>query len=142
MVLTLKQSKTDQEGEGRKIAIPYGLIAATCPVRALDAWLRDTDITAGPIFRPTDRHGNVKPRRLTAQSVALVIKRYAAAAGLNITDFSGHSLRAGFATTAAAVGVAERQIMRQTGHTSVKTVRKYIRQGELFRDNPAGQVGL
>jgi site-specific recombinase XerD len=132
IVLLLRQSKTDQEGEGRKIAIPYGLIPATCPVRALEAWLCDASVTAGPIFRPIDRHGNVKPRRLTAQSVALVIKRYAAAASLNVTDFSGHSLRAGFATTAAAVGVTERQIMRQTGHTSVKTVRKYIRQGELF----------
>jgi integrase len=74
--------------------------------------------------------------------VALVIKRYAAAAGLNVTDFSGHSLRAGFATTAAAVGVTEGNIMRQTGHKSIATVRKYIREGELFRDNPAGQLGL
>jgi integrase len=142
MVLTLKQSKTDQEGEGRKIAIPYGLIPATCPVRMLEVWLRDAGITAGPIFRPIDHHGNVKSQRLTAQSVGLVIKRHAAMAGLQVDDFSGHSLRAGFATTAAAAGIAERNIMRQTGHTSVKTVRKYIRQGELFRDNPAGQIGL
>jgi len=142
MVLKLRHSKTDQEGEGRKIAIPYGLIPTTCPVRALEVWLHDAGIATGAIFRPIDRHGNVKSQRLTAQSVALVIKRYAAAAGLQVDDFSGHSLRAGFATTAAAAGVAERNIMRQTGHTSVKTVRKYIRQGELFRDNPAGQLGL
>jgi len=142
MVLTLRRSKTDQEAGGRKIAIPYGRIAATCPVRALETWLKDASITAGPIFRPIDRHGNVKAQRLTAQSVALVIKRYAAAAGLKVTDFSGHSLRAGFATTAAAVGVAEGNIMRQTGHKSIATVRKYIREGELFRDNPAGQLGL
>src|SRR5689334_8963574 len=88
MVLTLRRSKTDQEGEGRKIAIPYGRIATTCPVRALERWLADASITVGPIFRAIDRHSNVKGQRLSAQSVALVIKRYAAAAGLDVADFS------------------------------------------------------
>ena len=142
MVITLRQSKTDQEKEGVKKAIPCGVFPATCPVRALQAWVRTANITSGPIFRPLDRHGNIKQLRLTSQSVALVIKRYAALAKLDVADFAGHSLRAGFATTAGAARVAERDIMRQTGHQSVQMVRRYIREGELFRDNAAGQVGL
>ena len=142
MVITLRQSKTDQEKEGVKKAIPCGVFPATCPVRSLQAWIRTANITSGPIFRPLDRHGNIKQLRLTSQSVALVIKRYAALAKLDVTDFAGHSLRAGFATTAGAARVAERDIMRQTGHQSVQMVRRYIREGELFRDNAASQVGL
>ena len=142
MVITLRQSKTDQEKEGVKKAIPLGMFPATCPVRSLQQWMQTANITSGPIFRPLDRHGNIKQQRLTSQSVALVIKRYAALAKLQVTDFAGHSLRAGFATTAGAARVAERDIMRQTGHQSVQMVRRYIREGELFRDNAAGQVGL
>jgi site-specific recombinase XerD len=89
-----------------------------------------------------DRHGNVKPQRLTAQSVALVVKRYAAAAGLDPDQFAGDSLRAGLPTSAAQRGVAERDIMRQTNHRSVLMVRCSIRDGERWRNNAAGQVGL
>ncbi len=81
-------------------------------------------------------------QRLTGRSVARVVKRYAEAAGLDPSDYAGHSLRAGLATSAAAAGVSERVIMKQTGHKSEKMVRKYIREGSLFRDNAAAQVGL
>lgn len=96
---------------------------------------------SGAIFRPIDRHGNIKPQRLSDHAVAKIVKRAAATAGV-AGDFSGHSLRAGLATSAAAAGAAERSIMKQTRHKSEAMVRRYIRDGELFRDNAAGKVGL
>jgi integrase len=140
--ITLRRSKTDQEGQGTIKGIPYGLYPDTCPVRALQAWLAAAEIASGPIFRPIDRHGNVRPNQLTADAVARIVKRSAAAAGLQADTFAGHSLRAGLATSAAAAGVSERAIMKQTGHKSVQMVRRYIRDGDLFRDNAGGQVGL
>ncbi len=140
--ILLRKSKTDQEGQGRVVGIPYGLVPATCPVQALEAWLAAAGISSGPAFRPIDRHGNVKQQRLTPQSIALMVKRYAAAAGLQVDDFSGHSLRAGLATSAASAGVSERKIMAQTRHKSSAMVRRYIRDADLFRDNAAGALGL
>lgn len=142
LVVTLRRSKTDQEGEGSTKGIPLGSNPATCPVRAVRAWLDQAQLVSGPIFRPIDRHGNIKPARLTGHAVAQIVKRSAQRAGLEIADFSGHSLRAGFATAAAAAGVGERSIMQQTGHKSERMVRRYIRRGSLFRDNAAGKVGL
>jgi integrase len=83
-----------------------------------------------------------RPGRLTAQSVALVVRRVAAAAGLDPAPFAGHSLRAGLATSAALAGAEERDIMRQTRHTSVTVARRYIRDGSLFRNNAAATAGL
>jgi site-specific recombinase XerD len=142
LVVTIRRSKTDQDGQGRRIGLPYGSNPATCPVRALRAWGEASGIIEGPLFRPINRHGQLQDRRLTAQSVALVVKRVAEAAGLDPARFSGHSLRSGLATSAAAAGVSERSIMNQTGHKSVVMVRKYIREGSLFRDNAAAGVGL
>ncbi len=142
LVITLRRSKTDQQGEGTQRALPYGLSPVTCPVRALRAWLDAADLPRGPLWRPIDRHGNIRPAALTSHAVARLVKRCAAAAGLNPADFSGHSLRAGLATAAAAAGVSERSIMAQTGHKSERMVRRYIRRGSLFRDNAAGKVGL
>lgn len=142
VIVTLRRSKTDQEGQGQKIGIPYGSNPATCPVRALQAWLEASGITEGPLFRAIDRHGNLQPGRLSDKAVALVVKRWAAAAGLDPTKYAGHSLRAGLATAAAAAGVSERAIMNQTRHRSVMMVRRYIRDGSLFRENAAAMVGL
>ncbi len=99
-------------------------------------------IAEGPLFRPVDRRGVVGPGRLSDRAVALVVKRAALAAGLDPDRYAGHSLRAGLATSAAAAGASERSIMDQTGHRSVATVRRYIREGSLFRDNAAAKVGL
>ena len=140
-VINLRRSKTDQEGQGRKVAIPVGQNPDTCAVRALQAW-RDAAAGDGPIFRAVDRHGHIHGRRLSAYAVALVVKRYAAAAGLDPARFAGHSLRAGLATAAAIAGASERSIMAQTGHKSVGMVRRYIRDGDLFRDNAAAAVRL
>lgn len=142
LIINLRRSKTDQIGEGRRIGIPYGSCCDTCPVRSLQAWLEESGITEGPVFRSVNRHGSLQDGRLSDKSVALVVKRYAEAAGLNPDDYSGHSLRAGMATSAAMHGASERQIMKQTGHRSEAMVRRYIREGSLFTGNAASQLGL
>lgn len=153
LVVYLRKSKTDQEGEGRKIGIPYGSHPDTCPVRALEDWLEEADIQSGPLFRALNRHGQILgerrdkngrhySERLSDKAVARVVKRTAEAAGLDSTKYAGHSLRAGLATSAAVAGVSERAIMAQTGHKSVNMVRRYIREGNLFRENAAASVGL
>ncbi|NTU81984.1 MAG: site-specific integrase [Chloroflexales bacterium] len=142
LVVTLRASKTDQAGEGMKKGIPYGSTPRTCPVRALRAWKELAGLTAGPLFRPINRHGQIRPQRLTGHAVATIVKRAATLAGLDPAHFSGHSLRAGLATAAAQAGVSERVIMQQTGHKSLPVLRRYIREGSLFRENAAAQVGL
>lgn len=142
LVIIQRRSKTDQEGQGRKIAIPYGSNCDTCPVRSLQLWLEESRITGGSVFRSVNRHGKLQEGRLSDKAVALVVKRYAEAAGLNPDNYSGHSLRAGLATSAAAAGASERAIMNQTGHRSQAMVRKYIREGNLFNENAAGYIGL
>jgi len=142
LVVTIRRSKTDQEGEGRKIGIPYASHLETCPVRSLQDWLGKSGITEGPLFRPIDRFGKMASARLSAAAVAEIVKKYAAAVGLDATDFAGHSLRSGLATSAAAAGASEGSIMKQTGHRSVNTVRRYIRDGSLFRENAVAEVGL
>jgi site-specific recombinase XerD len=141
IVVTIRRSKTDQDAEGRKVGIAYGSNEATCPVRSFTTWLAAASIESGPVFRRIDRHGNVHDR-LTDQSVALLVKHYAEAAGLNPALFAGHSLRAGLATSAANAGANERDIMNQTGHRSERMMRRYIRTGTLFRSNVSAVVGL
>ena len=142
LVVTQRRSKTDQEGEGRKVGIPYGANPDTCPVRAVREWLDEAAVTLGPVFRSVNRHGQVQPGRLSDKAVALVVKRHAPAAGVDPARYAGHSLRAGLATAAAAAGASERSIMNQTGHRSLPTLRRYIRDGQLFRDNAAAAAGL
>jgi site-specific recombinase XerD len=141
LVITLSRSKTDQEGVGRKVGIPYGSTPDTCPVRAYRRWMEASAITAGPVFRSVNRHGQIHTS-LSAQSVALIVKRYAQAAGLDWSKYAGHSLRAGLATSAAIAGVSEMAIMRQTGHKSTNMVRRYIRDANIFRENAAARIGL
>jgi integrase len=142
MVIQLRRSKTDQDGRGEKVGIPRGSRPETCPVRALEEWLAESGIDSGPIFRPINRHGQVRNRRLTDRSVALIVKKAAESIGLDPHRFSGHSLRAGMATSAAMAGKDERSIMKQTRHKSTNMVRKYIRDGELFNQNALSDIGL
>jgi len=142
LVLTIRRSKTDPEAEGRKIAIPRGREAATCAGQALARWTAAAGIGAGPLFLRVNRHSQILPHRLSGAAVAIVIKRYAAAAGYDPEEFAGHSLRAGLATSAAIAGKSERAIMNQTGHKSTATLRRYIRDANLFRDNAAEGLGL
>jgi site-specific recombinase XerD len=142
VIATLRRSKTDPAGQGRPVALPYGSDPLTCPVRALRAWLERASITTGPLFRAIDQFGLVAEQGLSAASVALIVKRAAERAELDASDYAGHSLRAGLATQAAMNGASELSIMKQTGHRSLTTVRKYIRDGSLFRDNAATKLGL
>jgi site-specific recombinase XerD len=142
LTVTLRRSKTDQEGIGRKIGIPYGSNPETCPVRTVQTWLELAAIADGPVFRSINRHGQVQPKRLAPAEVARIIKKLVRRAGLDAAKYAGHSLRAGHATAAAGAGASERSIMNQTGHRSVQMVRRYIRDGNLFRENSAGRLGL
>jgi integrase len=99
-------------------------------------------ISSGPLFRAVSRHGQVQPGALSGIDVARVVKKLADRAGLESAKYAGHSLRAGHATTAAMAGASERSIMKQTGHRSVQMIRRYIREGNLFRENSAGKLGL
>ena len=140
--VTIRRGKTDQEGAGREVAILRAPNSTACPVRAIDAWLERSLITTGPLFRPVDRFGVISPKRLGDKTVAYLIKRSAEKAGLDPALYAGHSLRSGFATTAALNGASESSIMRQTGHRSFAVVRGYIRGGGLFHDTAAGKLGL
>jgi len=142
IAVTIRSSKTDQERQGRKVALPNGRDPDTCPVTAVGTWISAAVIEDGPLFRPIDRHGNASPTRLSDRAVSLVVKRAAERAGLDPTLYSGRSLRAGFATTAAANGAPERAIANQTGHKSMAVLRRYVRHGSLFTDNAATMLGM
>lgn len=131
--VTIRRAKTDQEGKGAVIAVVRGEIA--CPVAALRAWLDAADISEGPIFRPIRRGGHVQPARLTDRSVANIVKQHAERAGLDPALFSGHSLRAGFLTSAARRGASVFKMMASSRHRSVETLTGYVRDQEIFKDH-------
>ena len=139
MVIRLRRGKTDQAGQGRDIAIPF-MRGKCCPVKAVIEWLEYAQITSGALFRGVDRYGNVTNRGLSPQSVALVVKQRATAIGLDPHQFSGHSLRAGFVTSAAKAGASTWKICQQTGHQSEAVMQRYIRDSHLFTDNPFGKM--
>ena len=125
----------------RSLPLPVRGLDA-CPVRALAKWKATSGVKDGALFRAVDRHGNVSAERLSDQTVARVVKRSIQAAGKDAASFAGHSLRAGLATQAAMSGVSERAIQDQTGHKSLPILRRYIRDGSLFRENAAAKIGL
>jgi integrase len=141
LVVRIRRSKTDQEGTGRTIGIPYGSHPSSCPVRAFRAWRQITHDPSGPLFRRI--HGRATlGGRLADRSVTLIVKDAASRIGLDPADFAGHSLRAGFVTSAADGGASEAAIMEQTGHRSTKQLRDYMRDGRLFHNNAAAVTGL
>ncbi len=142
LVIMLKHSKTDQEGQGYRKGIPYGSNPDTCPVRALQAWLEVSKISEGAIFRGINQYQQIRPKGLSDKAVALIVKKLAKAAGLDERKYSGHSLRSGLITTAANKGVDERSIMKQSGHKSLTVMRGYIQDATLFKNNAATDVGL
>ena len=139
LIIQLPRSKTDQEGRGRKVAIPYAR-GAICPVLALQQWIAVAGITEGPIFRGVNRHGQIADAAISPQAVATVVKERARAAGLNAANYSGHSLRAGLVTSAAQLGVSSWKIRQQTGHKSDAMLSRYIRDANIFVDNASGAV--
>ena len=141
LVIRLRRSKTDQEGQGVRVGIPHGQHERTCPVLALRTWIDAAGLANGKVFRSLTRHGHVNSS-LSTKAVALIVKRSAEGAGLDPTKYSGHSLRSGFATSAAAAGASERAIMNQGRWKSLPVARRYIREGSLFRENAAAVIGL
>lgn len=142
LYIRMRRSKTDQEQQGRTLAVPVGEHRETCPVRALRAWLETAGITSGAVFRAVDRHGKVATHALSPRSVAKILKRAAARAGIDAAAIAGHSLRAGMATQAALNGAQERDIAKTTGHRSTAMVRRYIRDADPFRNNASARLGL
>ncbi len=140
--LLIPRSKTDQEAEGRVVGLPWGSHPETCPVRTLRRWMAVARIDHGPVFLTVDRADSVGRVAMSTRAVARAAKRAARSIGLDPSRFSGHSLRAGFATSAAAAGASERSIAKQTGHRSLEVLRTYIRDADLFRENAAAMVGL
>ena len=139
LVLHLLRSKTDQDGEGRKIGVPWGRTNA-CPVKAVESWLAIGKISDGALFRSVNRAGSVSEEPLHAQSVALILKSYAKRIGHDPAKFSGHSLRSGLVTSAIQAGVPVHKIQQQTGHRSVEMLARYIRDAGLFESNASGAV--
>ena len=131
--VTIRRSKTDQEGHGHVIAIPRGVIA--CPVTALKAWLEASGIAQGSVFRPVAKGGRIQATRLTDRSVADIVKAHAQRAGLDPKLFAGHSLRSGFLTSAAARGASIFKMADQSRHKSMDTLRGYVRDAEIFKDH-------
>ena len=124
----VKRSKTDQSGEGMTKGIPYFANQKICPVISLKNWIEKTGIKSGKIFDISDK------------SVALIIKKYTALVGLDSNKYSGHSLRSGFATSAAELGAEERSIMAMTGHKTTQMVRRYIQEANLFKNNALNKI--
>jgi integrase len=131
--IRIAQSKTGQEGQGAVIAIVPGSVA--CPIKAIKAWVTAAKITDGPLFRPMLKGGRVTSDRLSDKSVADVIKTYARRIGLDAKSVAGHSLRAGFLTSAAGRGATIFKMMDVSRHKSVDTLRGYVRDAEMFRDH-------
>ena len=140
--ITLRKSKTDQFGEGMLKAIPYFENSQYCPVVSLQNWIKISKISSGPIFRRFVKGSKLSDYRLTDQTVALLIKKYLKLTGIDNKNYSGHSLRSGFATSAAESGVEERSIMAMTGHKSTEMVRRYIKEANLFKNNALNKIKL
>ena len=140
--ITLRKSKTDQFGEGSMKGVPYFDNTQYCPVRSIQKWLKISKINSGPLFRRFSKGSKLLEKRLTDQTVALLIKEYLHIAGIDNKNYSGHSLRSGFATSAAESGAEERSIMAMTGHKSSEMVRRYIKEANLFKNNALNKIKI
>jgi site-specific recombinase XerD len=140
--ISIRRSKTDQFGEGFTKALPYFDNSQYCPVVSLKKLLDLSKINTGPVFRRLIKGSKLSENRLTDQTVALLIKKYINLAGIDNKNYSGHSLRSGFATSAAESGAEERSIMAMTGHKSTEMVRRYIKEANLFKNNALNKVKI
>ena len=140
--ISVRRSKTDQFGKGTVKALPYFDNSNYCPVTSLKNWIKVASINSGPLFRRFTKGLSLSKNRLTDQSVALIIKSYLKLAGIDSKNYSGHSLRSGFATSAAESGAEERSIMSMTGHKSSEMVRRYIKEANLFKNNALNKIKI
>ena len=140
--INLRRSKTDQFGEGAVKGLPYFDNSQYCPVLSLQKWIEVSNIKSGPLFRRFSKGSKLTENRLTDQTVALLIKEYLKLVGVDSQNYSGHSLRSGFATSAAESGAEERSIMAMTGHKSTEMVRRYIKEANLFKNNALNKIKI
>ena len=140
--ITIKRSKTDQFGEGMIKGLPYFKNETYCPVNSLKKWIKISKIESGPIFRRFSKGSAITEKRLTDQTVVLLMKKYLNLAGIENKNFSGHSLRSGFATVTAESGADERSIMAMTGHKTTQMVRRYIREANIFKNNALNKIEI
>jgi len=140
--ISLKRSKTDQFGEGLVKGLPYFDNSQFCPVVSIRKWIEISNINSGPLFRRFCKGSKLSDNRLSDQTVALLIKHYLKIAGIESRNYSGHSLRSGFATSAAESGAEERSIMTMTGHKSTEMVRRYIKEANLFKNNALNKIKI
>jgi len=140
--INLRRSKTDQFGEGAVKGLPYFDNSEYCPVLSLQKWIEVSNIKSGPLFRRFSKGSKLTENRLTDQTVALLIKEYLKLAGIDSQNYSGHSLRSGFATSTAESGAEERSIMAMTGHKSTEMVRRYIKEANLFKNNALNKIKI
>ncbi len=140
--IQIRRSKTDQFGEGSVKALPYFDNYKYCPVVSLEKWIEISKINSGSLFRRFIKGSKLSENRLTDQTVALLIKKYLQLAGIESKNYSGHSLRSGFATSAAESGAEERSIMAMTGHKSTEMVRRYIKEANLFKNNALNKIKI
>ena len=140
--IIVKKSKTDQFGEGMLKGLPYFDNEKYCPVYSLKKWLLISNIKSGAIFRRFSKGANLTNNRLSDQTVSILIKKYLKLAGIDNNNYSGHSLRSGFATVAADAGADERSIMAMTGHKTTQMVRRYIKDANIFKNNALNKVKL
>ena len=140
--IRLKRSKTDQFGEGTVKGLPYFDNSEYCPVVSIRKWIEISKINSGPLFRRFTKGSKLSDNRLSDQTVALLIKDYLKIAGIESRNYSGHSLRSGFATSAAESGAEERSIMAMTGHKSTEMVRRYIKEANLFKNNALNKIKI
>ena len=138
----IRKSKTDQFGEGMIKGLPYFTSQKYCPVWHLKKWLEISEIKSGPIFRRFSKGLNLGKNRLTDQSVALFLKKHLLNAGIENQNYSGHSLRSGFATVTAESGADARSIMAMTGHKTTHMVSRYIKEANLFKNNALNKIKL
>lgn len=147
LVVHLRTSKTDQEGRGKSVGIPYGKSPMTCPVTAYLAWLeRVTEQLGEPdpearVFTHVGRAGRITDTPLSPAALTRMVIARAQAAGLE-GKFGGRSLRAGFISTAADLEVPLEAIATQSRHATLDSLVLYVRRDDPFRRNPAGKVGL
>jgi len=140
--INIKRSKTDQFGVGSSKGLPYFENSQYCPVVSIKKWIEISKINSGALFRRFTKGSNLSEKRLTDQTVALLIKEYLGLAGIDSTNYSGHSLRSGFATSAAEAGAEERTIMAMTGHKTTEMVRRYIKNADLFKNNALNKIKI
>jgi len=140
--INVKRSKTDQFGEGSTKGLPYFDNSKYCPVVSISKWIEISKISSGAIFRRFTKGSKLSEKRLTDQTVALLIKEYLKLANIDSKNYSGHSLRSGFATSAAESGAEERSIMSMTGHKSAEMVRRYIKEANIFKNNALNKIKI